>query len=165
MRPLDALSHQSMRVAHWATIFDFAVPERQEKAFLGHAEKELTDNWWGVFNMMLIHNNVNLRSGKHEKGKTCREKSRICKISSISSFLWNSQRNSKNHASRCLISLFLAVHPTPWLFKNPEMLIQDLRSNYRENDGVIFIFGHFEIPRREKIGVVKKKLIFQDDCF
>ena len=24
--------------------FDFAVPERQEKAFLGHAEKELTDN-------------------------------------------------------------------------------------------------------------------------
>ena len=66
--------------------FDFAVPERQEKAFLGHAEKELTDNWWGVFNMMLIHNNVNLRSGKHEKGKTCREKSRICKISSISSF-------------------------------------------------------------------------------
>ena len=81
---------------------------------------------------------------------TCREKSRICIISSISSFLWNSQRNSKNHVSRCLISLFLAVCPTPWLFKNPQMLIQDLRSNYRENDGVIFIFGHFQIPRREK---------------
>ena len=34
------------------------------------------------------------------------------------------------------------------------MLIQDLRSNYRENGGILFIFEHFEIPRCEKIGVV-----------
>ena len=97
---------------------------------------------------------------------TCKEKSAICKILKISYFL---EKLTKRKQKSCLKKLdihFFAVFPFPWLFKNIKILIPDLRSNYKENGGLIFIFGNFEIPRCEKNrGLWKKKLISQDNYF